>query len=71
MSLNSFDYYEFLGLTIDATDREITRAYRKKAIIYHPDKNKSESAKTVILSQLSAMKYLYILLFIIINLLLY
>jgi DnaJ family protein C protein 17 len=47
MSLNSFDYYEFLGLTIDATDREITRAYRKKAIIYHPDKNKSESAKTI------------------------
>ena len=40
----SKDYYETLGVSKDASDEEIKRAFRKLAKQYHPDVNKEEGA---------------------------
>lgn len=45
MSSNKRDYYEVLGVSKNASDEEIKRAFRKLAKQYHPDVNKEAGAE--------------------------
>ena len=38
------DYYEVLGVTKTSSQDEIKRQYRKLALKFHPDRNKSSEA---------------------------
>ena len=39
------DYYDVLGVPKTASADEIKRAFRKKAVQYHPDKSDGDEAK--------------------------
>ena len=48
------DYYQVLGVADDATSKDITKAYRKLAREFHPDKNPGDSAAEERFKEVSA-----------------
>jgi molecular chaperone DnaJ len=48
------DYYEVLGVAQDASQKDVTRAYRKLAKQYHPDANPGDTAAEERFKEISA-----------------
>lgn len=44
--VNKRDYYDVLGISKQASNEDIKRAYRKLALEWHPDRNKSPEAES-------------------------
>ena len=56
--MNLWDYYKVLGVRQGASDDEIRKAYRRKAMEYHPDRNHSEEAQDKFIGITEAYEYL-------------
>ena len=48
------DYYEVLGLSKDASPKEIKKAYHKLAVQHHPDHNQEDAAAEEKFKELAA-----------------
>lgn len=51
-------YLNILDLSVNSTEKDIKRAYRKKAMQYHPDKNQSNNAEEMFIKINEAYEYL-------------
>ena len=51
-------YFTLLGLTPNATLQDIKKAYRKKVMLYHPDRNKTPGAREKFIEIDQAYDYL-------------
>lgn len=56
--MNLWDYYRILGIKQNATDDDIRKAYRKKAMEYHPDRNNSPDSHEMFIRVTEAYEYL-------------
>ena len=56
--MNLQDYHRILGIKQNATDDEIRKAYRKKAMEYHPDRNSSPDSQEMFIRVTEAYEYL-------------
>jgi hypothetical protein len=56
--MNLWDYYKVLGVRQGASGDEIRKAYRRKAMEYHPDRNHSEEAQEKFITISEAYEYL-------------
>jgi DnaJ domain len=56
--MNLRDYYSILGVRQGASDDEIRKAYRSKAMEFHPDRNNSEAAPEMFIRITEAYEYL-------------
>jgi DnaJ-class molecular chaperone len=43
------DYYQILGIKRGASEAEIKKAFKKLSLKYHPDKNKGNEEKVMII----------------------
>lgn len=53
LDFKKVDLYELFDVLPEATDSEIKKAYRKKALIYHPDKNPDNPKANEVFQNLS------------------
>lgn len=58
MQEEHLDYYAILGLTIDASERDINKKFRALALKYHPDKNPDPKANEIFIQAKKASEFL-------------
>ena len=54
------DYYQVLGVSRDATESEIKRAFRSLARRYHPDKNPDDAEAETKFKQVQELSLIHI-----------